>query len=565
MKRVVLISWLVFAVAVTGNTLRAQTPSGGEFQVNTYTTGSQYSAATAMDGNGNFVVVWQSYGQDGSVAGIRGRLFDSMGAPRTAEFAVNTYTTGPQSAPAVAMDGLGDFIVVWQSEGQDGSGRGVFGRRFDSTGAPLAGEFQVNSSTTDNQQYASVSADLNGNFVVVWQTTQGYYSQGIFGRRFTSTGAASGNDFAVNTSTAGSQAGPAVSVASAGGFMVVWSAYGQDGDGQGVFGRTFDSMGAATSGEVQVNQFTTGGQADPSIAADVPGNFVVLWDGQDGDGAGVLGRVFDGAGAALGNEFQVNTYTTGDAVGSKVALVGGNSFVVAWTSYYQDGSYSGVYAQAMNLAGAPIGNEFRVNTTTAGGQGVPSVGGDDSGRFVISWTSYPQDGSGTGVFIQRFGGTGGGGCMAGDTDADGVCDDMDNCPGLANPGQANSDADGRGDDCDIMMTSPLDGGEIDCSDPKTIRPTITWAPGFYDRFKVEISWDAGFVKGTVVSSGSTPIKLPMYVPPTKKLRKACAEAMAANPGMPTLFIRVTGKDRDVAASDPDKTTTSDVVEVDATP
>ncbi len=40
-------------------------PEGPEFQVNTYTTGDQESPDVAMDGAGNFIVVWQSYGQDG--------------------------------------------------------------------------------------------------------------------------------------------------------------------------------------------------------------------------------------------------------------------------------------------------------------------------------------------------------------------------------------------------------------------------------------------------------------------------------------------------------------------
>ncbi len=38
--------------------------------------------------------------------------------------------------------------------------------------------------------------------------------------------------------------------------------------------------------------------------------------------------------------------------------------------------------------------------------------------------------------------------LAGDSDADGVCDVVDNCPSVANFGQLNSDADGLGDVCD---------------------------------------------------------------------------------------------------------------------
>ena len=39
-------------------------------------------------------------------------------------------------------------------------------------------------------------------------------------------------------------------------------------------------------------------------------------------------------------------------------------------------------------------------------------------------------------------------CLGTDTDGDGVCDDVDNCPTVANPDQGDLDADGIGDACD---------------------------------------------------------------------------------------------------------------------
>ena len=59
--------------------LRAQDPSGGEFQVNSYTTDRQYQPKVASDRSGNFVVVWTSVGQDANTWGIFGQRFGASG------------------------------------------------------------------------------------------------------------------------------------------------------------------------------------------------------------------------------------------------------------------------------------------------------------------------------------------------------------------------------------------------------------------------------------------------------------------------------------------------------
>src|SRR5687768_577811 len=123
-------------------------PVGSEFRVNTFTLERQSDVALAMDVEGNFVVVWLSLHQDGSSSGIFGQRYSSAGVPQDAEFQVNTYTAERQNAPEVAMDADGDFVVTWQSYGQDGSSDGIYAQRFDSSGLPQGAEFRVNTYTT---------------------------------------------------------------------------------------------------------------------------------------------------------------------------------------------------------------------------------------------------------------------------------------------------------------------------------------------------------------------------------------------------------------------------------
>ena len=64
---------------------------------------------------------------------------------------VNTYTSGSQIRPSVISLNDGGFIVTWESDGQDGSGIGIFGQKFDSTGTMVGVEFQVNTYTNERQ------------------------------------------------------------------------------------------------------------------------------------------------------------------------------------------------------------------------------------------------------------------------------------------------------------------------------------------------------------------------------------------------------------------------------
>ncbi len=99
------------------------------------------------------------------------RLFDRSNNPLTGDVLVNTYDAGNQHDAAVAMDGDGDFVVVWVSDTQDPDGSaGIYGQRFNSVGAKVGGEFRVNTNYTNNQGEVDVAMNKFGQFVVVWAT-----------------------------------------------------------------------------------------------------------------------------------------------------------------------------------------------------------------------------------------------------------------------------------------------------------------------------------------------------------------------------------------------------------
>ena len=156
------ILWCVMAAPVAGQDL---VPLGLEFQVNTVTTGAQQAARIAASrGTGAFLVVWESTSSEGTDTdsfSIQARRLTSDGAPIGSDLQVNTYTTGIARRPAVAGDGNGNFVVAWQSNGSYGNDTdySIQARRIGPDGVPIGNQFQVNTFRFNFQQNAGIAAN----------------------------------------------------------------------------------------------------------------------------------------------------------------------------------------------------------------------------------------------------------------------------------------------------------------------------------------------------------------------------------------------------------------------
>jgi hypothetical protein len=368
-------------------------PMGPEFQVNTYTTAWQFHPVVASDSAGNFVVVWNSNGQDGSYNGIFGRRYDSSGAPQGGEFPVNVFTTGPQSLPDIAMDAAGNFVVAWMKDGGD-EYQGVLARRFDSSANPVSGEIPV----TSQGRAPRVAMNGAGAFVVSWQYhVANYQDWNVRARLYDSGGNPQGSEFQVNTYTTGEQYQPSVSMSSTGDFLVLWTdsgpsqTAGRDGSGKGVYAQRFDGSGGMQGADFLVNTSTTGDQSDAEAAIDAAGNFVVAWRGEDGSYSGVKAQHFDASANQLGSEFQVNTYTTGNQYGPDLAMVANGDFIVTW---WGEGPQNfSLSAQRFHADGSRRGGVFDPDPLFAAQVSPASVAINAAGRFVVAWTDWDAPGN----------------------------------------------------------------------------------------------------------------------------------------------------------------------------
>jgi hypothetical protein len=371
-------------------------PIGGEIHVNTYTTHLQLAPSIAADASGRFVVVWESHGQDDPFpgAGVFAQRYDASGTPLGGEFQVNTYTTGYQYQANVASDPSGAFVVVWRSQYQ-----GLLGRRYDATGTPGA-EFLISFGDSPD-----VAMDGAGGFVVVWRGSDAI-NWGIFGRRYDGSGAPQGPAFRVNTYTSGVHDTPSVATDAAGNFVVVWNSH-RPYSGVQIDAQIFDAEATAVGDVLHVTPPLQAPLSPYSsgVAMDANGTFVVVWNAYDYLGASdVFGQRYDATGATVGSPFRVNSYTTWVQEHPVVASDAAGNFLVLWQSHH-DGYPDGIFGQGYDASGVPVGGEFQVNSYWTGVQYASAVAAGSVGSFVTAWTSEDaREGVGQpGIFAQRFG------------------------------------------------------------------------------------------------------------------------------------------------------------------
>jgi hypothetical protein len=372
-------------------------PVGGEIAVAQAPGVFQRGPAIAASQTGNFLVVWQRFTGGSEGWDLFGRIYSRDGVLLGSEFAINTTTAGCQQRPAVAADRSGNFVVAWESDGQDGSGKAIIARRFASDGSALGGEILVNETTAGDQRSPAVARNPSGAFFIVWQsdgTSPDGDGWGVFARGFDAAGTAASPEKLVNATTVGSQTGPAVVWldGSPDRYAVVWQSQGQDGSGSGVYRRTLTLGGLAQSSEESVSVTATGSQTHPAVVADASGNFTASW----WTAAGPVARRFSVASVPLGGEVSISGPT------SHSALAGGTGgdFVAAWET--GAAGIMTIQAQFFDHRQIPHGPALEVSAAAGGEPARPEAAANAAGDVLITWTATPAAALDSAVLAQRY-------------------------------------------------------------------------------------------------------------------------------------------------------------------
>ncbi|WP_052710384.1 beta strand repeat-containing protein [Azospirillum thiophilum] len=329
------------------------------------------------------------------------QLFDVDGQPSGPASAI---AAGAGTLPHVAGLRDGGFVVTWTDSQPD-----TMAQRFDADGVAQDGPFRVNSYTANVQGSSEVTALDDGGFVITWLSTaspnsagQDGNGYGIFAQRYNAGGTPVGGEFRINQSTWDVQVTGATVALTDGRFVTTWFS-NHTGVWQ-LYKREFGPAGAVGN-EVLLGSWgnNTADWPNPASmdgAALQDGSYVLAWHVYDnqGNGAEIRMQRFAANGTALGASVLVNTYRTGNQTVPAVAATADGGFVISWQSAGQDGSGNGIYAQRFDATGTRVGSEFRITDAVTGNQDAPSIAATADGGFTVAW-------GGDRIGIRRFGAT----------------------------------------------------------------------------------------------------------------------------------------------------------------
>ena len=363
------------------------------FVINSSTTGAQSlgsaNNSVAILADGSYVVVWTDDETDGnSTNGVYGRIFAADGSVQVDEFAIATSTTGDQEFASVAADASGRFVVVWTAPDADGDG--IYMRRFEMDGTAIdAGDVLVNSTTNGTQRNASIAINGSGQGLIVWEGNGPGDADGVFAQALTVSTGLSGSEMRINVEITGDDQNPAVAINESGDSVVVWQR-----DDAHIVARSLPG-GALTESELIIISDTD--LADPVVALAESGDFVVAY---------YYDQFFDAtAYVAVSGTGSVGTPTFVPGAANKstpsLATDGHGAYILA----YRDALPADVdiVTVRFNAQGDLLGEPLSATISSGTNSSRPSVAMTDFDNFVVVWEQLGIDGDGSGISGRTYG------------------------------------------------------------------------------------------------------------------------------------------------------------------
>ena len=306
----------------------------------------------------------------------------------------------------------GGFAVF--SAAYVGSVRVITLHKYDNTGAAQGDPVDVITPTSGRGSLpfnVNVAGLKDGNLLLTWEIYDDRPGETI--ARYSTKaqivdvdGALVGAEMNLSGGATSDQRDSEVTASKNGGFILTWrESSGIFTDKNDIFVQKFNADGSPISAAKRANTVTFGEDSDPVVTELANGKFVVSWwggFGEDGDNWGAFAQMFNKNGGKSGDTIQLNTYTDSQQWAPDVEALPDGGFIATWQSFAQDGSGGGIFGQRFDAKGVMVGDEFQVNTSTGASQWYSNVEVGKDGGFIVTWQSQHQGGNKWLVMAQQY-------------------------------------------------------------------------------------------------------------------------------------------------------------------
>lgn len=336
---------------------------------------------------GEFVVVWDEFGDpaslgDASGRAVYGRLYNEDGSENGGYFLVNTTTASEQVNPVVINRGSeeGFAVAFTDLSGANGTSTDVRLQLFDGAGVPDGTETVVGAGGTtigniQNQPAIARGRDF-GLVFVAYEDSASIAAGEIRGQLFGDTGPV-GADFLITTADpplgeSDTHTQPNVTAIPNLGFLVTWVDNTESGlmftGGTAIRGQLYSYTGVAAGGQFTIASGTADSLLSFPQAAGITATdntFMVTWVQDDDAGSGtdynVHGRIFttNGLTTTGGTDFVLSESADGNQTEVVVAPYDDDRFIAVWTHQLPFQAPE-VHARMFNADGTPSTDEFVV-------------------------------------------------------------------------------------------------------------------------------------------------------------------------------------------------------------
>jgi len=296
-----------------------------------------YIHDTAIDENGNFIVIWHNTYRNLNKADYLAQKFDKNGNKITSEININPLSDFNFYSPKVAMDLVGNFVVAWECD--KGAFRNICFQLYDYSGSMIGDSVNVNTGQKGNEieittgMYFLVEMEMDGlgNFIIQYTDCIDLYNQNFYIKSFTRDGGEKGDVIKVIDRPSIYSIQFNIFVNFFGDFIVSWEYDFTDFDSDDacIYARIHDSNGNPISNDMKIKILDGMGFIS---AFDDNLNFIATGHEKKGEETNdnILAQKYDKNGQKIGSEFQINDKIENDNFNLSLEIDSAGNAIYLW-------------------------------------------------------------------------------------------------------------------------------------------------------------------------------------------------------------------------------------------